>query len=185
LTKGGIVNGQRALQESGAREGDQAQAVGPGALHQIERGEFGPGEAVGRDVRRQHAFRGINRHHDVQPAQLDFLPVESPLRPRQRQQQAGYGQNEAAGANSLAGGGNADGQIRQQARLDESREQQPPFPARPPEEGQQQRRQRQQQPEDLRVGKRHGSLLQTVWRKRISSSSKPRPGTRNQASSSS
>ncbi len=185
LAEGRVVYGQRALQEGAAGEGDQAQAVGFGALHQIERGELGPGEAVRRDVRRQHAFRGVNRHNDVQPPLLDLLPVEPPLRPSQGQEKTGHRRNEAGRANLLARRGDANGQPRQQARLDELREQLLPLATGPPEEGQQDRRQSQQQPERMRVGKRHGSLLQTVWRRRTSSSSRPRPGRMNQASSSS
>ena len=104
LAEGRVVNGQRALQEGAAGEGDQAEAVGLGALHQVQRGQLGARQAVGRDVLRQHALRGVNGDDDVQPALLDFLPVKAPLRPRQRQDQADHGQNQAAHADLLSRG---------------------------------------------------------------------------------
>ena len=102
LPEGRVVDRQRALQEGAAGEGHQAEPVGLGPLHQIQRGQFGARQPVGRDVLRQHALGGVDGHDDVQSALLDFLPVKAPLRPRQRQNQAGHRQDQAAQPDLLA-----------------------------------------------------------------------------------
>ena len=119
LAEGGVVNGQRALEEGAARKGHQSESVGFGSLHQIERGQLGARQAIRRNILRQHALRGVNGDHDVQAALLDLLPVEAPLRARQCQDQAGHGRDQAAHADLLPRGRNADRQRRQQSRLDE------------------------------------------------------------------
>ena len=155
LAEGRVVNGKRALQERAARKGDEPEAVRLRALHQVQRGQLGPRQAVGRDVLRQHAFRGVYGNHDVQPTLLDFLPIKAPLRPRQRQDEADDGEDQAAQTYLLSRGRNADGQRRQEPCLDELGEQALPHAGRPPEEGRQGGRNDQQQPEHLWVGEGH------------------------------
>ena len=94
LLKRGVVNRQRTFQKSVARERNQTQAVGRGLLHQFQRGELGAFQPVWRDVRRQHAFGSVNRHHDVPAALLDLLQIKSILRTRQCEDQKYDGQNQ-------------------------------------------------------------------------------------------
>ena len=156
LPEGRVVNGQRALQESAAGKGHQAEAIRAGPLHEVEGGKFGACQAVGCNVLRQHALRGVYGNHDVQTALLDFLPVIAPLRPRQGQNQANDRQDQATGTHLLAGGRNADRQARQKPGLDKLRQQLLPHALRAPKKDQESRRNHQQQPEDMGVGEGHG-----------------------------
>ena len=72
---------------------------------------------------RQHAFGGVNRHHDVQAALFDPLQIKSVLRPRQRDDQQRHGQNQASGPDFPARRRNPDRQRRQQPRFNELRQQ--------------------------------------------------------------
>ena len=91
-----VVNRQRTFQKRVAGERHQPHPVRAGLLHQFQRGELGARQPVRRDVRRQHAFRGVHRHHDVQSALLDFLQIKSVLRPRQRDDQQRHRRNQTA-----------------------------------------------------------------------------------------
>ena len=118
-------------------------------LHAVARSmEPGPpSEVLGADASRL-AREGLLRWFDEeeggfgrgpkfpQPPLLDFLPVKAPLGPRQCQNEADHGQNQAAEANLLPLGGNANGQGRQQSGLDELREQLSALAPRPPKETQ-------------------------------------------------
>ena len=88
LEEGGFVQGQRALQEGAARENDQAEPVGFRLGRQIVGGEFRPGEAVRRDVRRQHAAREIDGDDNIEPVLAGFLPLEAELRAGEAEEQA-------------------------------------------------------------------------------------------------
>ena len=65
IDDGRVIQRERRLEEGGAGEGHQPDPVAFQEAHQILREKFRPREAVGSDVGRQHAARGINRHDDV------------------------------------------------------------------------------------------------------------------------
>ena len=155
LLKRRVVNRQRTFQKRVAGERDQPHPVRPGLLHQFQRGEFGARQPVRRDVGCQHALGSVHRHHDVQSALLDLLQIKSMLRPGQRDHQQCHREHQASEPDFLPRGGNADGQLRQQPRLDELHQQLLPRAHRPPEKCEQRRRNHQQQPENFWMLKAH------------------------------
>jgi hypothetical protein len=56
--------------------------------HEIIHRQFGAGEAVRLDIGRQHAARSVHGKDDFDAAPLYFLPAETGLRPRQRDEEA-------------------------------------------------------------------------------------------------
>ena len=63
-------------------------------LHEIEDGQLRALQPAGRDVRGQHAARAIQHEDDVLAERLAAFRLLAPLRPRQRQADAGHGQHE-------------------------------------------------------------------------------------------
>ena len=149
LTEGSVIDGEGTLQKGAACECHQAQPVGFCLLHQVERGQLRACQPIGRDVLGQHALGSINGHDNIQPALFDFFPIKAPLWPCQGQQQRDHCQNQTGQPDFLAAGGDANGQGRKQARLDELRHQPLACAPGPPKECQQRRRQDQQEPEHL------------------------------------
>ena len=67
-----------------ARKGNQSDPVTPQFLDQVAHPPFGLLQAVGLDILRQHALRGVERNDDAQSALLYLFPLEAPLRTGQR-----------------------------------------------------------------------------------------------------
>jgi hypothetical protein len=137
------------LQKRTARKGNEAQAVRAGLLHQVECSQLGAGEPIGRDVFGQHALGGVNRDDYIQTALFCFLPVKSPLRSRQGDDEADYGEREERNSKPHAARGKTDGQARQETRLDKLSHQGLPLPPGPPEEREQRWWDYQEQPKHL------------------------------------
>ena len=166
LLESAVVHGQRADEKRHAGETDEAEAVGAGQLHQVLGGELGASKAVGRDVFGQHALGGVNGYNDVQPALLGFLPVEAPLRLRQREDQGNYGGDKQGVAELPARRGDASGQADEQARFDELAQEPLALAPGPDEKGDQRRRHQQEEPEHFRPFKAElvhaGSIVQSL-----------------------
>ena len=75
-----LIERKRALQKRAAGERDQPEAVALRETHQIDRRELRARQAVRLHVIGQHAFRGVDGHHDVETALFGFLKREAQLR---------------------------------------------------------------------------------------------------------
>ena len=73
-----VVDGQGSLHKGRAREGDEAHAVAAQRIEQILRGEFRAREAVGLHIGGEHALRGVDGDHDIEPLPLAFLRRSRP-----------------------------------------------------------------------------------------------------------
>ncbi len=184
LPKRGVVDGQWTLQEPAAGERHQPHPVCPRLCRQIQCRQLGAGQPVRCDILCQHALGGIDRHDNIQPAELGLFPIESPLRTGQCEDQEDERENQRGIAPGQAPKRHPDREPFQQAWRDECRHEAPPLAQRPPEKRRQQGSQ-QQQPQKMGVGELHGSLRKIVWPRSTSSSSNASPGVTAQANSSS
>jgi len=101
LAKGLVIKSEWRLQESGAGKCHQSKAITPGQPHQIKGGQFRLFQPIRGHVLRQHAARSVDGDNDVEPSLFGFLPGKTPLRPGQRDEQAGHGGGEEGQAQGL------------------------------------------------------------------------------------
>src|SRR4029453_2730958 len=75
------VQRQRTLEERGARERHQSEAVAARFVPEVADGALRPRQPVGLDVRGQHAARRVEGDHEVDALAPDLLPPEAPHGP--------------------------------------------------------------------------------------------------------
>ena len=91
-------------------------------LHEIQDGQLGALQAVGRDVARQHAARAIQDEEDVLAERVAHLRLLAPLRPGQGQADAGHGEHQQHVLEGAAGRAVGAGQLLDELRRGELRE---------------------------------------------------------------
>ena len=79
LTECVIVERQRALQERGAGEGDQADSVGTHFFDKIQHGQLRPFQTIGFHVLREHTSGCIDGEDNVDSFAFNFFPDVSVL----------------------------------------------------------------------------------------------------------
>ncbi len=84
-----MVEGERGLEERGARERDQADAVVLEAADEVGDGELRPLETVRSRVLGEHAARHVDGEQHVDAAAALLLPVVAELGAGERREDAG------------------------------------------------------------------------------------------------
>src|ERR1019366_9322237 len=83
VLEGAVVEGQGALEEGLASEGNEPDAAVAAALHVIQDGQLGALQAAGGYVTCEHTAGAIQNEEGVLAEQVTDLRLLAPLRPRQ------------------------------------------------------------------------------------------------------
>src|SRR6266849_6444870 len=101
--RGAVVGGERALHERLAGEHDQPHAIAAQAIEQRRDLHLRPLQPRRFHVPRQHAGRGIQRHHQIDAAPLHDLGALAALRARRRDREQRQPRAEQAAAQHALG----------------------------------------------------------------------------------
>ncbi len=181
--KSPIIERQRALQKSLARESDQSDASSSPALHKIHNRQLGALEAAGRDIGRQHAARTIQHEYyilTISPSGIGFF---APLGSCQRQTNRANHNDEQRIFCGTTQGAMGAAQVRQEMLRSQLRKLTVSSPGRISLQSEQQQRPQHRQPKPARfgemwMGEAHGTLRNLVFARSNSIASKPAAASR-------
>ena len=173
-----LVEGERGLQECGACECDEADAVAAEQAHEVLGEELCAGKARGGNIRGEHASGGVHRHDDIAALLFCFPLDETEARLGEGKDGEGEGAEEQDRPCGAAERAHRSGELFPQAGCDDFCEQGAAAPVRPCESPGHQR-QDAEEPEPLGCAEGQGSRLHIVCESRISSARRASAGTRN------
>ena len=90
----GMVEGKWALEEGGALERDDANAVALNFVKEVDDSEFSALKAVRFDILGEHAFGAIDGEEDIDAFGVDFFPGVAPLGAGEGEDSEGNGEGE-------------------------------------------------------------------------------------------
>src|SRR5581483_5324590 len=173
-SRGSSASFWRSRGRNGATRGRR-----PGSAGSISLSQSTHPKDCWRRTLRQNALGCVDCDNDIEPALPGLLPRVAPLRPRERQNEADDPRDQQRHAQFLTTRRYSDLQRCQQSRGDELCDQFLPLAPRPTEEQRERQHDQEQQPESAGFSETevHGSLLQTVLPRIVSSSSTNIPGS--------
>ena len=181
-----VIDRQRRLQESRARESDEPEAVAFQGVDEVERREFRPFQTARLHVVGQHGTRGVEGDQHIAPFAFGLLDRVAVARLCQRERETGERSQQECAMQATLEKADAARQGGLQARGHKALQQVASAAFSPRKEQRKERNQRQR-PEPKRRAKSqameknvvHGNLLQSVWESTVCSRSRPAPAPRN------